>query len=290
MDNIHRHHYIPQGFLKNFTIEDNQNKKMIYCYEKNKYIKKERKVSIKSIVFETDYYATENADGTINYNELERLIGELENKVIPIITNLKEKNNEIIITEEKKIYILYFISQLMMRVPSFRNGIENIYREVVLKIFNNKEFKEFKDINQMINDGIINLDIKNWISLEPMIKISHVMFNSLLSKNMQFFTPPDNCNFITTDTPVVFYGIAPAHPDSIVSINLRKDLCLFFTPMMFPFKTSKEPTVKKISVESLNLINKKNIMSAKKYVLSNINSEDTLTEIKKYINYYQGIK
>jgi hypothetical protein len=124
--NKHRHHYIPQGFLKGFNAPDDSSDKLIWLYNKDKY-SKPRKISTKSIGYETDYYAQEIDDDFYDYNKLENAFSEVENTVIPIISSLHNSHGSVNLSEINKGYLSYFVALLLTRVPSFREGIENIH-------------------------------------------------------------------------------------------------------------------------------------------------------------------
>ena len=290
MTNKHRHHYIPQGFLRGFSQPSSPTKKHIWVYRKNKNSKPKMQSS-KSVGYRKDYYAQETENGVYDYNTLENAFSELESKVLPIIANLKVDNQDLIsISELEKGEVSYFLGLLFTRCPSIRDGIDETYKEIVRNAFYNAMKQQNLD-NSLINNlhshsiDAINIDIKQWVSLKPMLIMAEKLAMSILNKNWQFFSPSGDSRFITSDSPVIFYGQAPASPDSIVIINLRKDLSLICTPNLYnrPF------SVKSISEESVKNINLAFIDSAKEFVFSSENDNLINEIVKERIGIFQGL-
>lgn len=283
----HRHHYIPEGYLKGFSVIGEVTNKNVWTYTKNKYSKPKIRSS-RSVAFKNDYYAQEIDNEVYDYNKLENAFSEVENIVIPIIRNLKGNDGKILLSDYDKGQLAFFLALLCTRTPSFRDGIENVY-EKIAEIFLDRTmaddaFKKSPLLKIYENNGI-NIRIKNWISLKPMIDTANELALTMLEKYWQFFTPPVGHSFVTSDVPVVFFGQSPGHPSSIIMVNLRKDLSLFCTPE----KYMQDLSVREISDKSVTNINLGIVQSAKEFVFSSVEDEWIQNKVKENIGTFQGV-
>lgn len=120
-----KHHYISQFYLRNFSPNGHSGK--VWVYEKPK-----EKPSLKSIrkhvAVISDYYAIELDNGKKSYI-LEQEIEKIEMEVGRIAKRIKDENY--ILSDEEKYYILYFGAITFLKIPAFKNSIEKFKKQVL---------------------------------------------------------------------------------------------------------------------------------------------------------------
>lgn len=235
---IERQHFVPQGFLKGFSDPEHPGGKMIWKYEK-RYDQPPRLVSTKSVAWSSFYYAQENEEGEQDTDTLETIFAQtLDNEVPKIIQGIEAKPNTKVTLSDEDIGILaYFIGLSFTRVPSFRDGINELHTQIAQRMLEVAAAHE-----PFIAEGLekygIKATAKEWVSLKPMLEAASRISESCLSKEWKFFVPHNDIKLITSDNPVHFslpkpagkIMAGPAHPAVEVIVNLRSDLALVCTP------------------------------------------------------------
>lgn len=235
---IKRQHYVPEGFLKGFTIKDET--PMIWVYEKLPN-RSPRKVSTRSIAWEEYYYQQETASGEVDYDTVEKNFAKIvDSKIPPILARIVPLPGRVInLTEDERGKIAFFIGISMTRVPSFRKGIEDIFSRLAHIMSYDYARKNDEKFLHLLESGLVKAEAKNLVSLEPMVRLAEIIGLSVLKKNWQFFVASPEQPFVTSDNPVIFSSsghvpeidsIGPAHPLAEIVINLRSDLALVCTP------------------------------------------------------------
>ncbi|MCE1203091.1 MAG: DUF4238 domain-containing protein [Holophagaceae bacterium] len=236
--NASRHHFVPQGYLRGFAIAEDSSGSFIWVYDKTA-DRAPRKKSVKSIAWAPAYYAQEHIDGSPDLDTIENALAKSIDNEIPIILRrmAPEVGVPMTIPAEDRGKLAYFIGLSMTRVPSFRDGINALHTrvgEISLSLMQDHDPK-LRDIASKYG---ITFEAKPWVSLHPMFEMAKAIASAALQKNWQFYIPPPEVPFVTSDNPVVFSGaaaglktIGPAHPQSELLLHLRKDLALVCTPL-----------------------------------------------------------
>ncbi len=235
---IERQHFVPQGFLKGFSDPEHPNGKMIWKYDK-RYDNPPRLVSIKSIAWSSFYYAQEKEDGEQDTDTLETAFAQtLDNEVPKIIQGIEAKpNKKVRLSDEEAGILAYFIGLSLTRVPSFRDGINELHTQIAQRTLAMSEMHELF-ISEGMKKHAIKAKSNEWVSLKPMIDVANIISESCLAKEWQFFIPHNDIKLITSDNPVHFslpnsaekIMAGPAHPAVEIIMNLRSDLALVCTP------------------------------------------------------------
>jgi hypothetical protein len=110
---------------------------------------------------------------------------------------------------------------------------EEIAKRVLKNMKDSGELPEPLDI---LKGKSIELVVKNWATLEPMVTMADGIAMSMLKKYWEFFLPAPGLSFVTSDNPVMFGNnqseyVGPEHPLSEIYMPLRKDLALVCTPL-----------------------------------------------------------
>ena len=235
-------HTVTKSYLKGFTVKRKNTDKLIWVYDKSTGNKPELK-SIKKYPTEKFYYTQEDEKGKLENDSMEIGLGKIESLVIPIIRKIRGKSGQKVnISKDEYASLAFHIGISMTRVQSVREPLKCIRKKIATKIFEQlKDSGELPPPPDELKNHLdnISIDVKNWVTLEPMIKMGSQICKSLLKKYWEFFLPAPNMSFVTSDNPVIFiadkkYGnalIGPAHPLSEIGIPLRRDLALVCSPL-----------------------------------------------------------
>lgn len=281
-----RQHYVPQGYLKGFSSQ--QGTPFVWVYDKREGRKPQEK-SVKSQAYEDYYYAQETCSGDRDIDTIEKLLAQtIDNDIPPLIKSIQPTpGRPIAITPEDKEKLAFFIALGLTRVPSFRNGINDIFTwaaQFSLSEVANRE----NELSELTERYRISVKAKDWVSLRPMIEMAEIIGHSLLKKNWQFYIASDNVSFMTSDNPIVIagsLGMGPAHPHSELMLSLRKDLALVCTPR----GSKKFEAFKQCSSETRRF-NRGIVQAARYKVFSDHYSTTTDAFVKKYHSNHQHIK
>lgn len=290
---IERQHYVSQGFLKGFKALGAESDKFIWVYEKLNG-RCPRRVSIKSIAWESYYYAQETEAGETDTDTLEKKFAETVDNISPkIIRSIEATPGKPVDLKEEDLGALaFFIGISLTRVPSFREGIRDCFSKIA-QITLNQVARKDPEILEGIRKYGVKAEAKQWVSLEPMVQIAQQIGQSILEKNWQFFVPPTEHSLITSDNPVIFsvskeYGqvmAGPAHPFAEIVVNLRSDLALVVTPR----KCATDFPVFQMTTQDAKKFNRGIARAARRFVFANHHSDGLERLVKKHIGMEQAI-
>ena len=302
-------HFIPQGYLRRFTIEGQ--KSLIWQYDKLNGLISEHPVSIRKVCFKDFYYYQKDDSGNIDHTSLEDGFSKIEKAGIKIINKLSTKASpsKLIITGEERGQLSFFIALMLTRNPAYRDGINQSYGWLVQNtqhtLSEKGEFpdppEELKDIiAQKGIDSIIKIDIFSQVSLGPMVEMARALALTMLKKIWIFYIPSDKKNFVTSDNPVSYgfieelpnTSMGPLHPCAEVTIPLRKDLALTVTPSIgLLTEQAKEfqYLCLKTTQQDMVTINRRTAAAALQYVYSSENSRELLDLVKSVKNETQKL-
>lgn len=296
-------HFIPQGYLRGFTIHGE--KSLIWEYDKNTgHISKAPK-SIREICNRDKYYAQKNEDGSLDKESIENSFHEIENLAPRIIRKIKtlKTGSKVQLSDEEIGILSFFVSLLLARVPNFRDGVEDLHKNIAELTFDQIIEQQKKEgvlpasIEILYEQGDIDISVEPFVSLRPMVEFALKGSEMLLEKIWHFAIPAKGFSFVTSDNPVNFQlpekfrlkgnntTIGPFHPLSELSLPLRKDLLLICTP-------SVEYSVKQIKTLNLTSVvldkndtknmNKRATLSAARYVYYPEKSEALARMVGKF--------
>lgn len=184
--------------------------------------------SVKSIAWAPAYYAQERDDGSLDSDTLEKgLAVNVDTKAAELISSLDALSPQLEFDDSQRGLLALFIALSLTRVPSFRDGVRDLYSQIAQYTAEIVAPKLWRGSGPA---PAIKAEAKEWVTLDHMIQGAQHIANSLIAKNWQFFRAPDNTLFITSDNPVTFNGAAPAHPDCELVMALTKRLAIVCTP------------------------------------------------------------
>ncbi len=222
-----RHHFVPQGYLRGFSCPTH-GRQFVWVYDKRPGRAPTCK-SVKSIAWAPAYYAQERDDGSLDTDTLENgLAINIDAKAAELVSSLNPENqSKFHLTKEQEDLLAFFIALSLTRVPSFRDGLRDVYSQIAQYTAEMIGPQLWKGTGPVPK---ITTEAKEWVTLNHMIEGAGEIAESLKTKEWQFFRAPSDTLFITSDNPVVFNGPAPAHPASEVFMALTKSLVVVCTP------------------------------------------------------------
>lgn len=290
--NAVRHHFVPQGFLRGFSSDEDSSKSFVWVYEKAAG-RAPRKKSVRSIAWAPAYYAQEHEDGTEDLDSIETALAHtIDNRIPVILKGIQPKpSGTVIVSEEDRVALAFFLGLSLTRVPSFRDGINDMYSHIA-QFGLAQVASENSMYAEVIDKYGVQAMAKPWVSLRPMIEMAKAIADSALGKNWQFFLPPSDVPLVTSDNPVVFSGAAvglsqlgPAHPGAELVMNLRKDLALVCTPK----RGYPSMQVFSLSSSEARKFNRGIVRAARQRVFANHESSTLDRFVKKYAGEEQRI-
>lgn len=303
------HHYVPQGYLRGFTIEGENS--LIWEYDKETGGVSRQPKSVRDICNNHHYYAQKREDGSADNESMENAFHEIENKAPRVIRNIQFPGDgkKVVLTDEERVILSFFSAIQLFRVPNFRNGIEKMHQKLVEvaldKIITNDKKNRIlpTEIEKLYSRGGIKIDVEHFVSLEPMVNLAKEGCTTLLKKVFHFAAPAEGMTFVTSDNPVYFQipeeyrdqvgaYFGPLHPSSEVTLPLRKDLLLIFSPAIK--YTAKQYDLLNCTAVQLDKpdtknINKRTTLAAAQYVYASENSEALARMIGKFKGISQRI-
>lgn len=280
-----RHHFVAQGFLRGFAATDDGSRMFVWVYDKQPG-RAPRKKSVRSIAWAESYYAQERDDGSTDHDTLERGLAQtIDNQAPAIIRGIHSKVGQVVrLNEEDRGSLAFFIGLSLTRVPSFRDGINNLYSAIAQRTLN-IEIRRDEELARKVSASGARAVAKPWVSLQPMIKLAEQIAHSAIAKNWQFFVPPPEVPLVTSDNPVVFSSgaagggpLGPAHPLAEIVMNLRSDLAVVFTPK----RGYSSMMTFQLSAADARKFNRGVVRAAKQRVFANHFSETLDSFVKKY--------
>lgn len=270
-----RHHYIPQFFLKNFSI-DGQN---VWLFDR--YKKEYRKQSTRKIASENKFYTCEVNEREEN---LEDLLSKIEGYASPILEKLASEQE---ITMQEKADFAMFISIMKVRVPDFKKtteeGGEKMYKKMNKIIFSNKKHVEqmlkkqgiklskenLKDLIDFARDGrryYVEFPANYWLGM--MLKLSLEVAKLFTDMDWRVFHFDKKYALITSDNPVVLVPPADYDPNLIYGVGLitrgaRKVFSLTPNTCLIITDLNKNPTIRHVNVEDKNVFRSINYVTAR---------------------------
>lgn len=277
-----RHHYVPQGYLRGFSCPV-RGRQFIWVYDKRPNRAPTCK-SVRSIAYAPAYYAQERDDGSLDTDTLEKgLSVNIDTKAAEFLSSLEPlRKSRFDLTKDQEGLLAFFIGLSLTRVPSFRDGLRDVYSQIAqhtAELVAPKLWKGPGDAPKFTATA------KEWVTLDHMVESAGQIAESLLTKEWHFFRSPADTFFITSDNPVVFHGVAPAHPGCEVFMTLTKNLVVVCTPR----KTGARFPIFDAPKQQVRSMNATIARAAKNRIFASENSDGLDRLAKKYRHLEQRV-
>ncbi len=213
-------HYIPRMYLKYFVAPEK--KDSVWMYMRNK---EPRLSNIRSVATQRHLYSYLEADGKYN-TDTESKLAEVESVVSESLEKLNSAENNIIISEQEKTKIAYFLALQAVRLPSSQKFFERYftdYKKIVQhlasdeSVFNKERprliekyglhkasYINFEYIQQL-SSAIDDFDVGDKkTSLDGNIGLANnTLYPAFLAKDMTILKS-ERIKFITSDSPIAY--------------------------------------------------------------------------------------
>lgn len=304
-----RQHYVAQCYLRGFTTEKRETDKFIWVYEKISG-RDPRLRSVKSVAYEEFYYAQEDEDGNFIPDLLEKSFKDVEDAIPQIIDKIENSRTEdkCNLTGEEAGALAFFVALSFHRVPSFRDSVKELYEwgagQVANHVIRDMRTKnEIPDkIEALIDEEKIRLEVKDWVSLQPMAKMAGEMAQVLLRKPRQHLVAHESTSFMTSDNPVTFmpvvedsqmaHLIGPMHPLSEIRMPLNRNVAVIYTPLpkdSFKDREKFHSVYTQLTKQQTKSFNKSTTHAAKRFVFSDKHSKSIIRLVKNSIGTEQRL-
>ena len=240
-------HFIPRVYLKQFQIDNAQNKSFVYCINtnaQNPYFKGIRKVGLNDRIFKKKKYYNDSRL-TNEYAIEEMFSTEIENNYDKVISGLALETN---LSEETRFLILQWLIMSKMRSPILREN----YKRIMTKIheFDNRYKKII--LNKVQNDELQNhisrtskeIHLNFFSDKDQAGKLIELYIETLNAKQWRILKSIPNHPFITNDNPGFSPNVNPRFSKdtpfhSIMELNSHSFIFYIFSPdyciQIFPF-------------------------------------------------------
>lgn len=240
-------HYVPQGYLRKFTIEGQ--KSLVWSCSKAKAEFSRFPASVNKVCSKDFYYYQIDESGGVDHISFENSLSEVEragisalNKIISAAAMPYANPGEAAQGE-----LAFFFALLLTRGPSFRDAVNDLHgvwvQHTLQQLYDSGELpKAPPPLHKLIRENginnVIRTNIYSYASLEPLVKMANEIALTMLKKGWLLYRAPENSFCVTSDTPVVF-GVAdgfpdadvgPAHPFAELTIPVSKALMLIISP------------------------------------------------------------
>lgn len=269
-----RHHYIPQFFLKKFSV-DGQN---VWLFDR--YKKEYRNQSTRKIASENKFYTCEVKGKEEN---LEDLLSKVEGFAKPILEKLTSKQE---ITMQAKADFAMFASIMKVRVPDFKKKTEEagekMYKKINKIMFSNDGHieqmlieqniklskKKLKDLIDFARDGrryYVEFPANYWLGM--MLKLSLEVARLFIDMDWKVFHFDKKYALITSDNPVVLVPPDDYDPNSIYGVGLitrgaRKIFSLAPNTCLIITDLNKNPTIQHVNIKDKDVFRSINYVTA----------------------------
>jgi hypothetical protein len=206
-----RHHYLSASYLEGFS---DRNRVWVYDREQHHY----RHQLTREVAFRNYFYSFRDSSGQRN-DAIERLLGAVESKALPLIRELREQR---LLRPDERWHVALFLAYLKTRVPEFHAFVEDAHQKMARSTLKRVEAlragRGEKDSNAPVyyqfgeNSVMVPIeDLRNGAakpmsreaSLRTMLSLSHGLANALAAANWAVLKAPKDASFLTSDDPVV---------------------------------------------------------------------------------------
>jgi hypothetical protein len=227
-----RHHYLPVFYLKGFIDPDQSPFLWIYGKDKEEIIK----TNVANIAVRGDYYTFRTSEGTKDSDKIESFLSAIEGYCAPVIQKIRRRE---LLNDEDRIHFAVFLAFMYVRVPSFRENIEEAMKgfiksfskfmashkegfEATVKSMERDTGKEIgmptEELRKFMLEGEYDVKVVPEVSLMG-IAMAQDFAKIFLHMQWFFFGATRDYKFVTSDNPLSIYD--PTYvPSSFYGIGL----------------------------------------------------------------------
>ncbi|MFA7676487.1 MAG: DUF4238 domain-containing protein [Candidatus Shapirobacteria bacterium] len=297
-----KHHYVPQFYLKGFSMDKNN---LWVCNKTSSNNQNIKKLTTKTIAFENNFYTYKSIDKS--KETLEDLFCQMEGLASNVIKKISDRCE---INEQEKADLSIFISFLWLRTPKSKTRMNSMTTNLHEKVSrmsiamtpneNLKEFfkkrgknlsnKEIDDLKEFAKDEkrskfILHIPQNYWI--KEMLQLGMDIAPAFQICDWEFCVSNKPYAFITSDNPFMLLPSKPIHPFDglgLMTDGAKKIVPLNSKICLIMHEPSKNPlnTYREVDKNYFRMINEFTYKNAQRFVFSP--DEGKLTKIHKLIS------
>lgn len=218
-----RHHYLPQFYLKGFSVAGQLR---VYDREKGEI----RKQGPKTVAVEKGFYAVRGPGGELDYAEVEKRLGVVESQAAPAIRKLDDEGGELALNE--RYALAMFVALLKYRTTAFERQSSELSEmfsdpeaakemlapsvEGVRVLLERAGYEDAgpSGMAQMVYETIREHGVEYRPNpnarLEQMLQGAYEVGTQLVQGALTVARAPEGCGFITSDDPYAVVARAGA--------------------------------------------------------------------------------
>jgi hypothetical protein len=290
-----RHHYIPVFYLNGFTGSDGA----LWVYDKED--KGPFASSPEGIAYERHYFSFTTPTGEKDSETVENWMAALEGESDKVLNKVISQT---ILTEDERKTFACFVASMMTRTPNNRNNIQqstaDIAKHLNIRVASDKDAFEqmvrnyekaagkkiemsIEELRQFaVNPENYTVSVDSEYAISMALSLIEKLTPVFFKMKWLFLKAPNDCKFLTGDNPLSYTDVTQGrnlaglnNKNIEVSLPLSRDICALGG------WRDKEGyvEVKKRIVKELN---RRTVMTSKKFVFAHYESEDIDKFVKKY--------
>ena len=288
MSEPRKHHFVPQFYLKHFS-PDRYSIWQIVKVKRSESQQSSYKTAIKDTAVIRDYHALD-FDGATDANAVEKELAKVEGQLADTMKRALESGVDHLQTREM---LSFLVSLLLMRVPRYKEFIEQSLRAIVrdtgLMMERKGDFSRVpKELQKLISFENLQIDIHNWICVAYMLKLAcdPEVLGLLNAMHLSLWRTEGTAELLTSDNPVsIFrpdakredhYGTGIADRRVQISVPIANDALIL---LMWNHDAPREGQLDDVLVHEYN---RRTVVSADKVVFASTNNEDILRIVDEF--------
>lgn len=281
MGKSHRHHYIPEFFIRAFVGSDNK----LSVYNKEKGVVEKLRKSPKQVFFEWNRNSF-----VINGHEtdfLEQIYQKGESKFAETHKKLIEKFEPISVTEFDILHLALFIAELYWRIPSQDNAMYNLVHNlnetsspIVLKNKETGQVLPFSELKPLLSEPAFVESMKKIQAIQDYLDHTE----HIVPKNWLIYYLPEEApqNKLLSDNPTIIRTDNKNILNSELIFPLSSGKTVFHT---MGKRLKKIPAKHRVSIDILSFL------QAEKYVCCSDGSYlESISEVAKLYSTQERIE
>ncbi len=307
-----KHHYVPAFYLNGFT--DSSNSDLVWVYQKENdalFCAKPENIG-----FIKHYHTFTNEDGKKDSETVENLLSEIwESPSSDIIKKIREGKFP---ENEQRALFASFLGISLTRVPYYRENIDKVMAHTALELYKQiastpegfkKSLENYKnatgvdltdeaeDLRDFVLSGEFDIDVNPSLFLSMFMLHGHKLGEIIWQMSWIFVKATERFKFITSDNPV-FHVDPTYNPNNLYSSisglgNKNIELTFPISSELALFASWDNNRKECFIPGNNNLIkdiNKRAVMSARRFIYASEKREGTSKLVKKYSKFFIDLK
>jgi len=231
-----RHHYLPEMYLKGFSHDE----KKVALYDLE--TEKGYETSIKNVGVVSELYTIINDKKEKNRSVEQLLSDHIET---PAAEAIRKINHQILISDEEKAHLSFFIGFIANRMPSRRESVEELikgYANAVIQWkFGTLEdtiasmrrrdqdvaLEEARELYNFATSSNYEIKPNNAVFIQTLITLGVDLSKKIYSMSWTAYFAPEGTSFITSDNPFMFASEVATLRENEVFNNYPNACCVF---------------------------------------------------------------